>query len=201
MDANIFKAGTSGGSPDNYSEIKILILYCLDCAKQGVSFEALHEALREHELVNYFALIESVEQLVSLGHIERVTAKENQSEILAATTVGENTAKELYTILPRSIQEKGKTAIINVLKKQKRLSEVNIKEETVAGGIMLEFSIPDMDSDIFSIKLFAPNKAEASLLKKSFLNDPVFIYNAVMALMTGDAKILNGIFPSKEKLF
>lgn len=200
MESSTFRAGTIPGSPDSYGEIKMMILYCLrESGEKAVSFNALNEAFSEQGLVNYFALTETIDQLVASGHISNDSGDENG--LYGITPLGENAASEFKTSIPFSIREKAVSSLKSVIKRHKRLSEISVSETPSQGGYILELSIPDQGGDIMKIQVFAPGKTEANLIKRRFLNNPIYIYKSIMTLLTGDESIIGGTKPEKDELF
>ncbi|MDR2932404.1 MAG: DUF4364 family protein [Oscillospiraceae bacterium] len=199
MESHTFKAGTAPGSPDTNTEIKMLVLYCMTRSGAEADFAALHEALDMHGLVNYFALVESVDQLTVSGHLER--KERNGACVYAITELGRATASEFRSALPPATRDKAASALWLVLKRRKRLAEVSVRERAAQGGFILDLAIPEPEGALIALSVFAPGVGERELIKKRFLNDPIFIYKGIMALLTGDRGVLGDLFPEKEKLF
>jgi hypothetical protein len=78
---------------------------------------------------------------------------------------------------------------------------VRIEETQQGNGSLLELSIPDMGSDLLSLKLFAPTREDRNQIVRRFLNDPVFLYQGVLSLLTGDIRVLGEIAPEENPLF
>lgn len=200
MEINIFTAGTAPGSPRTANEIKTLICYMLSEVKKPMSFSQLHEALRQDDLVNYFELIESLKSLADTGHIIKDTKEDvNWYQV---TPLGEKTAETLDTSLPFTVRTKAVEAVRLTLARNKRLQEVAVNLSAQDDGhYKVELSIPDESNQLVSFTVLANNKEEAESLKKGFLNDPVFIYQSVMALLLGDYGLIADLKPEEENLF
>lgn len=195
----IFKAGVRPGGPTSHNEIKMLICYILTTIGQSMSFSQLHEALAEHNLVNYFELVQVVDGLVQSGHLEAESSE--QGEAYTATELCMQASAAFEENLPRSVREKGLESAQLLLKRQQRLSEVKIDITPQNGGYLMKLGIPEQQGELVSVSLFLPTKGECDQVKRRFLNDPVFIYKSILALMTGDSDVIGDILPQKEKLF
>lgn len=200
MQQDIFSAGTAPGSPTTENEIKTLICYLLTKTQRSLTFEQLHEALREHHLVNYFELISAVDSLVESNHIEK--NKQDQINFYTVTDLGRATAETLDTSLPYSVREKAVEAVDTILSRQKRREEVKTEISTLEnGGYQVELSIPEGNTHLVSFTIYAPTLEEAKRLEKGFLNDPVFIYQGVQSLLSGDLSVLGDLRPTTNPLF
>lgn len=199
MQRDIFAAGVAPGSPNTQSEIKTLLCYLLSHTNTPMTFQQIHKALREDELVNYFELVTAVDSLVESGHFIK---DQGDPEHYIASDLGRETAKTLDTSLPYTVREKALSAADRVVLQKKRLEEVKTNIiELPDGGFNVEMSIPEETLSLISFTVYAPTKQEAEKIEKGFLNDPIFLYQSVMALLLGDLKVLGDLRPSEEKLF
>lgn len=200
MESDIFRAGTSPGSPSTQVEIKMLLCYILSQIGQPMSFSQLYEALSEHNLVNYFELVRALSDLSDLGHVE-VSAAEDGSDQYAVTELGRRTGGELERSLPLTVREKALEASRRVMGRHRRLTEVRVSDSPCGDGFMLELAIPDRGEDLLCLRVFAPTREERDAMRKGFLNAPLTVYKGVLALLTGDEQVLGNIFTRESKLF
>lgn len=184
MNSEIFRAGIAPGAPITENEIKTLICFIISKTGSNINFDILHDALRENNYVNYFQLVQSVEELIKTGHIK----EEGISLIL--TALGKDTVDSLASSLPASVCEKSVNSAKKILAQSKRRQEVKIEEEKLGSGYMLTLSLPDKNDILVSVKIMAMDTSHKELIKKRFLNDPVFIYQNFLALLTGDTQLI-----------
>jgi hypothetical protein len=200
MESDIFRAGVAPGSPSTDIEIKMLLCHLLSHLEEPIHFTQLHEALSEHSLVNYFELVQALDDLCQLGQLS--VCDEQGTQQYRITSLGREIGAEFERTLPLSMREKALDSTRRVLERHRRLTEVNIKETPCpAGGFLLELSIPDKDGELIGLRVFAPTRQECDLMKKRFLNAPLTIYKGVMALLTGNEQVLGTIFSDERKLF
>ncbi len=200
MESDIFRAGVAPGSPTTDVEIKMLLCYLLSHLEESISFTQLHEALSEYNLVNYFELVQALDDLCSLGQLSVST--ENSLDLYRITPLGKEIGAEFERTLPLATREKALEATRRVMERQRRLTEVDIRETPCRdGGFLLELSIPDKDGELIGLRVFAPTRRECDRMRKRFLNAPLTIYKGVMALLTGDEQVLGTIFSDERKLF
>lgn len=200
MKSQVFGAGTIPGSPTTANEVKTLL--CLLLAELGkpLTFEQLHEILLEGRMVNYFDLVQNLDQLVESGHIRRFT-QDDTTEAFEIQELGIKTARELYTSLPKSVRDRTLNAGRIVLARQKRLQEVDAEMTETEDGYQVRLAIPDHGSDLLSLQLFLPTRGEAEAVTRRFLNDPIFLYKAILALLQGDKSVLGDLTPTDTPLF
>lgn len=200
MENDIFMAGVRPGGLTNHNEIKMLVCYLFCRLERQMSFDQLHEALAEHNLVNYFELVQAVEELVRSGHLA-VERGEDAAERYAATELGRQAAREFERALPLAVREKAYEAADKQLRRRRREAEVRIDVREAENGFFMELAIPEMEGDLISLRLFLPTREECALVRRRFLNDPVFLYKGILALLTGDRQVLGELMPEQEELF
>lgn len=200
MEQETFRAGVRPGGPTTVDEIKILVCYMLSKTGEAMSFEQMHDALSEQDLVNYFDIVYAVDALERTGSI-KATTEESGRAVYSVTESGRKAAKTVTGMLPSSVRRKAAESARKLLLREKRLREIIAEISEYGDGFEVKLGIPQSGTNLAVFKLFCPTREEAELVRKRFLNDPVFIYKGVAALLTGDKNILGEIFPSEEKLF
>lgn len=201
MESDIFRAGVNPGSPATGMEIKTLLCYLLSHLEEPIRFSQLYEALSEHNLINYFELVQALDQLSDLGQLS-VSPGDDGADCYRVTSLGREIGAELERALPLTVREKALDSSLRVMERHRRLTEVEIKETPCRdGGFALELSIPEGDEALIGLRVFAPTREECDRIKKRFLNAPLTIYKGVMALLTGDEQVLGTIFSDESKLF
>lgn len=199
MQDEIFKAGVQPGGPTSHTEIKALVCYILTKLGQAMSFAELHEALQEGSLVNYFELVQVIDGLVESGHLA-LEAQEGR-EYYQITETGVQAGREFENSLPLSVRQKALRSAERLLRRKKRESEVLIETRKADGGYYMELSIPEQTGKLVSFTLFLPTREECERVRRRFLNDPVFIYKCVLAMLTGERDVLGELIPQVEQLF
>ncbi len=198
MEQEIFGADVAPGGPTTRTEVKVLVLTTLSEVPDEIPFRTLHEAVREYGLVNYFELIVALAGLTGTGHV--LCAERAGIEHYSATSLGKRTARELATTLPAAVREKAAGAMRLVLRRKKRLTEVATEIEQQNGGYALTLALPEADG-VFSLRLFAPSREDCERMRRRFLNDPVYIYQCLIDLLSGKRDVLGEALPEGEDLF
>lgn len=200
MEQEIFRAGVRPGGPTTVDEIKILICYMLSKTGSAMSFEQIHDALSGQELVNYFDLVSAVDALERTGNI-KASPQDSGGELYSVTESGEKAAETVTGMLPPSVRDKAVESARALFLRERRLRELTAEITKSGEGFEIRLAIPGEGSGLVSFTLFCPTMEEAMLVRKRFLNDPVYIYKGVTALLTGDKDILGDMFPTKNELF
>jgi len=180
MQPDTFQAGVAPGGAIRHIDVKLLICHALAALDAPAGFQLLLEALRASELVNYFALVEALEQLVGTGllHERRDDAGEVYYQL---SGTGRAMISELSGSLPRSLRDKSAAAIRRAHRRGQRLSEIEIGEEPAGGGYILRLTIPE--ESLFELSLFVPDREQRDIVRRNFLNNPVHVYRSVLSLL------------------
>ena len=180
MQPDTFQAGVAPGGAISHNEVKLLICHALAALDAPAGFQLLLEALGASGLVNYFALVEALEQLTAAGHL--VEARDDTGAVCyRISEIGRAMTAELSEMLPHSLRDKSAAAIRHAQQRVQRLSEVEISEERSGGGYILRLAIPD--EALFELRLFVPDREQRDIVRRNFLNDPVHIYRSVLSLL------------------
>lgn len=197
MDSDIFKAGVEPGGLTSHDEVKMLVCNLLHRVEAPMSFSQIHESLQENGLVNYFELVAAVDGLARSGHLSPAPAGEAGEDRYALTEIGVQAGEEFENILPRAVREKAVRTAKDLLQRQRRAAELVVRTEKAQSGYIMHLAIPDAGGDLVSFSVFVPTLSECDLIRRRFLNDPLYIYQGVLALLTGNRKVLGEIFPGK----
>jgi hypothetical protein len=200
METDIFRAGVRPGAPSTEIEIKMMLCYLLSNLGQPISFDQLYGALNEHEMVNYFQLWFVLGKLQGTGHISLEQDGEPPARY-TATALGEQAGKEFEKNVPLAVREKSLEACRRLLARERRLGEVKTSQTPCESGFILELTIPEGEGELLSVRVFAPTEKECERLKRRFLNAPLTVYKGMLALLTGDERLLGEIFTKVKPIF
>ncbi|MCL2069199.1 MAG: DUF4364 family protein, partial [Oscillospiraceae bacterium] len=148
---------------------------------------------REHNLCNYFDLVSALSQLCGTGHLAL------EQEAYRITDIGRAASGALSSGLPYAVREKAVSSAQKIIRREKRLREVHTDIRAENGGYVLTMSI--CEGSLASFSVFAPALGDCERLRRNFLNDPVYIYKCVMALLSGRRDVLGEAIPSGDDLF
>ena len=201
MESDIFLAGVRPGGPGTEDEVKILLCYTLSQLGKGMELDQLYDALSEYELVNYFELVAALDKLVETGHLSQESGPDTPV-LYTATKLGRQAGRELEKSLPLAVREKALDAARRLLARERRLQALKITQTPCPeGGFTLELTIPEGAGEMLSLRVFAPTEEDCETIKRRFLNAPLTVYKGVLALLTGNERVMDKIFTREEKLF
>lgn len=179
MDESMIVAGIGrGGMTDKY-QIKILICYLLSAVSSPFTRELLDETFHEAQIVNYFNYCEALSELLESEHI-------TEDEVYHLNPLGLETAQRLARSLPQSIRDNVVQTAMKLVAKQQHEKENEVSIETYKSGYRVTCTIHDVDFDLMQITLYAPDRMQAEILKKRFLNDPSGFYQNVINYLTNE---------------
>lgn len=189
MEQNAFMGGVEPGGLWNKNDIRILLCFILLNAGGPLSGEDLSAITQSKGLANYFEVGDALSALKKQGNVE-----EDRQGRYSVTASGREIAQSLNDTLPLSVRDKAMEAALRLSAeiKVRRETQVNIRETDK--GFLVECHISDGQMDLMTLSLYAPDRAQAALLKKNFYRDPQNLYRLVLAQLTGDKAFLQTLF-------
>ena len=144
---------------------------------------------------NYFEASHSFAELVSGGQIAEIKEGSNLYQL---TDTGRYIVTNLADELPASVKE-------NTLKNFKMyLHQYDVKQENSVKLISkqdrtyIECMVNDGDNQLLSVKMYIPDAEQAILVRNVFYNNTDVVYQAIVALMTGDKSTALQVINSAE---
>ncbi len=184
MDFDSLFAGISpGGMTDGY-EIKILICYLLDALKQPITKAQMDEVLQGNRFVNYFCYSGAYQELLKSGHIS--LEEKDGEDWLILNQFGKDTAHNLQSSLPLSVREKVVTAGMDIIARMKRDRERETRIEPSKNGYTVHLRLHDGEVDLLRLAVFAPDQAQAELIRDRLSDHTAEIYQGMISLIIQD---------------
>lgn len=166
-------------------KIKIIICYILINSDAEITRDTIQSALYDNSIANYFEISQAIDDLLKVGAI-----KEN-NEILAATEKGIQIANDLKNELSVFIKNKAirATALTSVLEKRMKendvfISKVDAKKYKL--DIKMHSGLDNGNDDLLNISVFVTDEVQAQIMKQTFLNNPVKLYEKVIEALTDE---------------
>lgn len=180
MAANSFFEGVKPGGLTNSKEIRILLCYLMDCVAAPITREQLDNALLGEELVNYFAMAESLSQLLEQKLVEltddgyRVTA--------GGQTVGRTLAQEV----PLTVRDAAVRSVIRAQQYAAKAAAYQSRVEKRENGFQVNCDIQDDQGALFSMEVYMPDRLSADMVRDCFTKKGDMVYKLVLAALTQD---------------
>lgn len=188
MDYDAFTAGIEPGGLRSKSDICILICYLLNSTDKPLHKEDIVSVISDNGLANYFETNNAIYDLLQSGNIAQL---EDDKDAFILTGRGKMIARQLDTTLPFTARDKAVSACISLLAKQKLQKENPVKVEKLEnGGYNVSFSITDGNMTLMNFTVFMPDFAQVNLIKRSFYNDPQYIYTVLLAALTENGEMI-----------
>ncbi len=170
--------------------VKILICYLLYRIHKPVNAESLYDIAVTTEIINYFYYQDAIDYLIKNNSI-KITADESGNKLYELTPKGIECAQTLRKYVPKSYRDKIVTAALKYFANLKIQSEVKIEYIKAENGCYIHFRCLDVKQDLIDMKLYAPDMAQAELLGKNIMKNPIGFYS----------RILNMALNNKEEKF
>lgn len=178
-----FTEGVKPGGLTTGTQIRILLCYLMDSVGAPVRREELEEVLLGEELANYFAMAESLGQLLEQGLIT-----EGDSGYTVADA-GKTVARTLSDEVPRTVRD---AAVRGVIRAQQYAAKMAVhKSEVVQGphGRSVKCAIGDEAGPLFRMELYMPDELTAEAVRGQFVEKGDEVYKLVLAALTDNRQL------------
>ena len=160
--------------------VNILICYLLYRLHKPIEPEQLYEIAVSNNIVNYFVYQESISYLLNNDSI--VEKHDNGVNVYELTDKGVSCAKTLKTFVGKAHRDKIVVAALKYFAKIKYKSEVQIDYIKLENGYYVHCRCIDKHDDLMDLKLYAPDKAQAEIIGKNIMKNPLGFYSKVLEL-------------------
>lgn len=178
-----FTEGVKPGGLTTGTQIRILLCYLMDSVGAPVRREELEEVLLGEELANYFAMAESLGQLLEQGLIAEGEAG------YTVTEAGKTVARTLSDEVPRTVRD---AAVRGVIRAQQYAAKAAVhKSEVVQGpqGRSVQCAIGDEAGPLFRMELYMPDELTAEAVRSQFVEKGDEVYKLVLAALTDNRQL------------
>lgn len=181
MQRDAFTGGVEPGGLWNKNDIRILLCYILASVNAPLSRESISEIVQGKALANYFEVGDALDSLLKQGN---VSCEEDGSFTL--TSSGREIAASLDATLPLSVRDKALEAAMRLVAEAKARRENRVEVSKEENGYQVTCHISGGETDLMSVALHVPDKAQAELVERNFYRDPEGVYRLLLAALTGD---------------
>ena len=178
MPVSNFSEGVRPGGLTTTTEVRILLCYILDSLDAPINRQQLEDVLLGEELVNYFAMAESLTQLVAQGLMTE------DDGVFRITEQGRTVAQTLAQDVPRTVRD---TAVRGVIRAQQYTAKQAAHHSQVvktAQGNAVHASIGDDTGPLFKLELYMPDDLTAKAVQRKFVEHGDTVYKLVLAALT-----------------
>ena len=146
-----------------------------------VETEQLYDIAIGTGVVNYFYYQDSVDYLLK----NQLISQKKDSEGLDCYVIepkGVACAKQLKTYAPKSYRDKLVLAALRYFARRKYEKEMKIEYIPAGKGYYTQIRVLDNSCDLMDLKLYAPDKAQAEIIGKNIMKNPLGFYSQVLEL-------------------
>lgn len=190
MERDAFAGGVEPGGLWNKNDIRILICYILNSVRAPLSDEDICSVLQGKSLANYFESVDALSALERLGNVEK-----NADGLYTLTDSGREIADNLDAILPLSVRDKALEAALTRMADVRARRENKVDIEPTDNGFRVTCRIlGDESSELMSVSLYVPDRAQASFIEERFFKNPSAVYKLLISALTGDMELASSFF-------
>ncbi len=175
-----FTAGVRPGGLTNSTKIRLLLCYLVQHSGP-ITQQQLETALMDEQLVNYFEIGSSLDDIRRQGLVEL----DRGSGEYTITDKGRRVAGELTQDLPLSVRERAVAAVVKAQLWTRKQAEYNaVVSERPDGHCTVRCIINRLDERLFCLELGMPDRLTAELVKKQFILKGNEIYQLLINKLT-----------------
>lgn len=189
MERDAFTGGVEPGGLWNKNDIRILLCYILTSVNAPLSRESIGEIVQGKALANYFEVGDALDSLLKQG-----TAVMDEAGLFSVTDSGREIAANLDAALPLSVRDKALEAALRLTAEQKARRENQVELLKAENGYQVCCHVSGGETELMTISLYVPDKAQAELVERNFYRDPEGVYRLLLAALTGDKAYAEGFF-------
>lgn len=188
-----FDEGIEPGGLREKDQIKILICYILKNTHSPLSTENIIEVLQKNGLANYFESVDALSDLIKNGNV--VLDKEDKPYYTVSDS-GKTISRQLESELPQSVKDRAMGAVLMLLEQEKTEKENTVSIKKTEKGYQVNCAVSDGQMDLFTFSLYVPEHTQAKAIKRNFHKNPEFIYQVMIAVLTGNKEFAADVLES-----
>lgn len=187
--------GVLPGGLHDTEQIKVLICYLLSETQEAVTSDFISGVLQKCGAANYFEASHSFAELVANGQL---TTSDDSDNLFILADSGRFIVTTLSDELPKAIKESTLKDYKNYLRQYDIKQENSVKLHSENNKTYVECTVNDGDNPLLKVNMYMPDTEQASLVRNVFYNNTDVVYQAIVALMTGDKKSALQIISSAQ---
>ena len=185
MRQDAFTGGVEPGGLLNKNDIRILLCYLLASVDAPLSGEDIEKIVQERSLANYFEVRDALAALEQLGNVARVA-----EGLYTVTQAGREIADSLDATLPLSVRDKALEAAFLLLAQARAERENRVETRKTDRGYQVTCHVSGGETELMSIRLYVPDRAQAEMVKRNFHRDPGAVYRLLLYSLAGENELL-----------
>ena len=185
MRQDAFTGGVEPGGLWNKNDIRILLCYLLASVDAPLSGEDIEKIVQERSLANYFEVRDALAALEQLGNVARVA-----EGLYTVTQAGREIADSLDATLPLSVRDKALEAAFLLLAQARAERENRVETRKTDRGYQVTCHVSGGETELMSIRLYVPDRAQAEMVKRNFHPDPGAVYRLLLYSLAGENELL-----------
>lgn len=183
MQHDAFSAGVEPGGLHSRHEIKILICYTLLAVGSPMPRGDVLDVICGGGMANFFDTSAAIDELIELGNLH-----EREDDTLVVTDTGAHAADTLADLLPYTVRERSAKAALQLLARRRNEQENRVNIQKTDNGHTVTCTVGDDDAPLLSFTLLVSDERQAEVVREQFLQDPLLLYQSVIAVLTGGAR-------------
>jgi hypothetical protein len=182
MKDDFISAGVAPGGLYNREEIRTLLCDLTMQLARPLTISVAEAALTGEGLVNYFEFHAALQELTQTGKLELESSRGEL--VLRLPRRYHQAAATLARDLPRHARDRALHAAEQLQQSSRREADNRISVyPTKDGGFYITFRQGESDDMLMSVTIYVPDKEQAELVRRRFLEEPGRLYRAVIGAL------------------
>lgn len=165
---------------EELAQSKLLLLYIIDMSPNPINKEDLTEYILERNLLNYFSIQQYINELLEGDFICLIDSDKYQT-----LEKGKNALNLFNTKIPLQIKTQLKSDfLLDKEYKEKESQIIAEYYEKENNQYMVNLKLVEREEVLFSLYLSVPSIEQASLISKTWKDNPDLVYGSIMNIFT-----------------
>ena len=166
------------------NEIKVYILYIINYADCGLSYDEIFNLAQETGVTGYFDFAGV------FANLEQENNVRESGGLYFITERGKTIAENLGHLVPTAVKNKCAVSASRLLGLKKLGADFYSQIEPENAGYKFTCGIKNKTGELFSVSLFVKEKQAAEKMQAVFNERPEYIYRTILGMMTGDINFI-----------
>ncbi len=177
-----FTYGIEDGGLRSTDAIKFMVCYIIANSNVKITTDTIVKTMVEGNIANYFEVSDAISFLQKHNNIIQ-----DEKGFLSLTESSKNATEIVEKDLPITLRKKSIELSRKIVNKEIFSKENKVEIEKSDNGFYITLNVSDGNTDFMNLKLFVSTETQAQVIKESFLDNPLEVYE----------NLINSIFKDK----
>lgn len=169
-------------------DIKIFILYLLNCVNEPLEFNSINDIVLQDEFVGYFDFAFAFSELLDAQQI--VDVKKEGGFYYTISDLGIETLNGYESAVYPVIKDRALKCAMRLIAFNKTASRLVTSLTEEGKGYRLDCSIHDNEKPLFSVNVYLTEREYGEKMEQNFKERAEIIFRGALSLLSGDVNFI-----------